>query len=195
MDKPWSNYLDWRSRKGYKGLSTEEQYNEFLAETGSPTDDEKMSKEELVETEELFKDVTIKDKVRATFEAVRLVATLGGEMTYDCIAQQTGYSLRTVKYHIEELAQKGYISIKRGVHANSYFIGVNMANKKKPKKAIKFEEKMTFEDGCTDISGVVTIKDGVNETHITTYVVETLLDRTAEALREMDGLGKLREQS
>ncbi|MEC2392629.1 winged helix-turn-helix domain-containing protein [Bacillus thuringiensis serovar shandongiensis] len=191
MDKTWENYLSWRTQKGYTGLSTQEQYEEFLQEV-NPTDDEKMSKEELAETEEFFEGVSVKDKVLATFEAVNLVATLGGQMTYDDLAQQTGYSLRTVKNHIKELDEKGYISIKRGVHANSYFIGVDMRAKTKKKKTIEFEERMTFESGCKDISGEVTIKDGINETHVSYYNVGVLLDRTQEFLREADGLGELR---
>ncbi|HFK1409671.1 hypothetical protein ABE47_21035 [Bacillus thuringiensis] len=193
MDKTWGQYLDWRTQRGYTGLSTQEQYEEFLVETEATKESEKMSKEELTETEEFFKDVIVKDKVLVTFEAVKLVATLGGQMTYDDLAQQTGYSLRTVKYHIEELAQKGYISIKRGVHTNSYFIGVNMADKNKPKKSIKFEEVMTFGNGCKDISGEVTHRDGINERHMSFYDVGVLLDRTAEYLREADPVGILRE--
>ncbi|PFN86617.1 winged helix-turn-helix domain-containing protein [Bacillus thuringiensis] len=193
MDGQWRDYLEWRYQEGYKGLSTEGQYNEFLAETEAPEESEKMSRKELTETEELFEDVTVKGKVLVTFEAVKLVATLGGQITYDDLAQQTGYSLRTVKYHIEELTQKGYISIKRGVHTNSYFIGVNMANKNKPKKSIEFEEVMTFENGCKDISGEVTHIDGINERHMRFYNVGVLLDRTAEYLREADPVGILRE--
>ncbi|MCI4247651.1 winged helix-turn-helix domain-containing protein [Bacillus sp. CCB-MMP212] len=192
MDKTWTSYLEWRKENGYTGISTQEEYEEFLQEV-IPTDNEEMSKQELTETEEFFKDVTVKDKVLVTFEAVKLVATLGGQITYDDLAQQTGYSLRTVKYHIKELAEKGYISVQRGEYTNSYFIGVNMANKNKPKKSIKFEEVMTFDNGCKDISGEVTHRDGINEKYMSFYNVGVLLDRTAEYLREVDPVGILRE--
>ncbi|OTW85393.1 winged helix-turn-helix domain-containing protein [Bacillus thuringiensis serovar cameroun] len=193
MDKPWSNYLDWRSRKGYKGLSTEEQYNEFLAETEGPTEPEKMSKVEANELEEMFKDVTVKESVQTTFEAIKLIATVGGSITYTDMAKLTGYSLRTVKNHVEELVSKGYLHIKRGVHANSYYIGNDMRATNKPKKKLHFVDSFEWAQGAEDILGEITIKDAISETHVTTYNLENLLDRTGECLREVDGTCLLRE--
>ncbi|MEF8690820.1 UNVERIFIED_CONTAM: winged helix-turn-helix transcriptional regulator [Bacillus cereus] len=185
MDKQWSDYLDWRTENGYTGLSSDEQYNEYLAKTGESTEDEKLSRIEAKELEELFEDVTVKENIQVTFDAIKMIATVGGEITYTDIANLTGYNLRTVKRHVEELVLKGYLHIKRGVHANSYYIGNDMRATNKPKKSIRFVETFEWKNGIEDISGEVTIKDAVSETHITTYNIENLLDCTGEFSREV----------
>lgn len=185
MDKQWSDYLDWRTENGYTGLSSDEQYNEYLAETGEPTEDEKLSRIEAKELEELFEDVTVKENVQVTFDAIKMIATVGAECTYTDMANLTGYNLRTVKRHVEELVSKGYLHIKRGVHANSYYIGNDMRVTNKPKKSIRFVETFEWKNGIEDISGEVTIKDAVSETHITTYSIENLMDRTGEFIRDV----------
>ncbi|NRS79722.1 winged helix-turn-helix transcriptional regulator [Bacillus cereus] len=185
MDKQWSDYLDWRTENGYTGLSSDEQYNEYLAKTGESTGDEKLSRIEAKELEELFEDVTVKENIQVTFDAIKMIATVGGEITYTDIANLTGYNLRTVKRHVEELVLKGYLHIKRGVHANSYYIGNDMRATNKPKKSIRFVETFEWKTGIEDISGEVTIKDAVSETHITTYNIENLLDCTGEFSREV----------
>ncbi|PHF25528.1 winged helix-turn-helix domain-containing protein [Bacillus toyonensis] len=185
MDKQWSDYLDWRTQRGYTGLSTEEQYNEFLTETGESAENEKLSRIEAKELEELFEDVTVKENVQVTFDAIKMIATVGGEITYTDMANLTGYNLRTVKHHVEELVSKGYLHIKRGVHANSYYIGNDMRAINKPKKSIRFIDTFEWKNGIKDISGEVTIKDAVSETHITTYSVENLMARTRDFMREL----------
>lgn len=185
MDKQWSQYLEWRTENGYTGLSTEEQYREFLAAVDQPTETEKLSRVEAKELEEQFEGVTVKENVQTTFNAIKLIATVGGEITYSDMTKLTGFSLRTVKNHVEELANKGYLQIKRGVHANSYYWGTDMRQLDKPKKSIHFVDTVGWGAGITDVSGEVTIKDGINEIHITTYSVESLLDRTGEYLKEI----------
>ncbi|HDR7326272.1 winged helix-turn-helix domain-containing protein [Bacillus cereus group sp. N18] len=185
MDKQWSDYLDWRTQRGYMGLSTEEQYNEFLTEAGESAENEKLSRIEAKGLEELFEDVTVKENIQVTFNAIKMIATVGGEITYTDMANLTGYNLRTVKRHVEELVSRGYLHIKRGVHANSYYIGNDMRATNKPKKSIRFVETFEWKNGIEDISGEVTIKDAVSETHITTYSIESLMDRTGEFIREV----------
>ncbi|PER78833.1 winged helix-turn-helix domain-containing protein [Bacillus cereus] len=185
MDKQWSDYLVWRTENGYTGLSTDEQYNEYLTETGEPTENEKLPRIEAKELEELFEDVAVKENVQVTFDVIKVIATVGAECTYTDMANLTGYNLRTVKRHVEELVSKGYLHIKRGVHANSYYIGNDMRATNKPKKSIRFVETFEWKNGIEDISGEVTIKGAVSETHITSYNIESLMDRTGEFIREV----------
>ncbi|MED2615680.1 winged helix-turn-helix domain-containing protein [Bacillus toyonensis] len=185
MDKQWSDYLDWRTQRGYTGLSTEEQYNEFLTETGGSTENEKLSRIEAKELEELFEDVTVKENVQVTFDVIKMIATVGGEITYTDMANLTGYNLRTVKRHVEELVSKGYLHIKRGVHANSYYIGNDMRATNKPKKNVRFVEMFEYANGIEDVTKGVTIKDGIGEIHVTVYNIEEMLERTSRFMREV----------
>ncbi|PEE01230.1 winged helix-turn-helix domain-containing protein [Bacillus toyonensis] len=185
MDKQWSDYLDWRTQRGYTGLSTEEQYNEFLTETGGSAENEKLSRIEAKELEELFEDVTVKENVQVTFDAIKMIATVGGEVTYTDMANLTGYNLRTVKRHVEELVSKGYLHIKRGVHANSYYIGNDMRAINKPKKNVRFVETFEYANGIEDVTKGVTIKDGIGEIHVTVYNIEEMLERTSQFMREV----------
>ena len=157
MDKQWSDYLVWRTENGYTGLSTDEQYNEFLAETGESTENEKLSRIQAKELEELFEDVTVKENVQVTFDAIKMIATVGGEIIYTDMANLTGYNLRTVKRHVEELVSKGYLHIKRGVHTNSYYIGNDMRATNKPKKKLHFVDTFEGSQGTEDILGEITV--------------------------------------
>ncbi|MGI8277444.1 winged helix-turn-helix domain-containing protein [Bacillus mycoides] len=190
MDKQWSHYLDWRTQRGYTGLSTEEQYNEFLTETGESAENEKLSRIEAKELEELFEDVAVKENVQVTFDAIKMIATVGGEITYTDMANLTGYNLRTVKRHVEELVSKGYLHIKRGVHVNSYYIGNDMRATNKPKKNIRFVETFEWANGIEDVAGEVIIKDGNGEIHVTMYNIEGMLERTSRFMREVGCPGR-----
>ncbi|MED3482842.1 winged helix-turn-helix domain-containing protein [Bacillus toyonensis] len=185
MDKQWSDYLDWRTQRGYTGLSTEEQYNEFLTETGGSAENEKLSRIETKELEELFEDVTVKENIQVTFNAIKMIATVGGEITYTDMANLTGYNLRTVKRHVEELVSRGYLHIKRGAHVNSYYIGNDMRATNKPKKNVRFVETFEYANGIEDVTKGVTIKDGIGEIHVTVYNIEEMLERTSQFMREV----------
>ncbi|MBG9613756.1 winged helix-turn-helix transcriptional regulator [Bacillus cereus] len=193
MDKQWTSYLGWRKEKGYKGLSTEEQYNEYIVETEAPEEGEKLSRKEAKELEEFFEGVTVKENVQTTFEAIKLIAAVGGSITYTDMAKLTGFSLRTVKNHVQELEAKGYLQIKRGEYTNSYYWGKDMRQLDKPKKSIHFVENLEWAGSISDDPREVTIRDGLTETHITTYKIESLLAQTEEYLREADPVGVLRE--
>ncbi|PRT38374.1 winged helix-turn-helix transcriptional regulator [Bacillus wiedmannii] len=185
MDKQWSDYLDWRTQRGYTGLSTEEQYNEFLTETGESAENEKLSRIEAKGLGELFEDVTVKENVQVTFDVIKMIATVGGEITYTDMANLTGYNLRTVKRHVEELVSKGYLHIKRGAHVNSYYIGNDMRATNKPKKNVRFVETFEYANGIEDVTKGVTIKDGIGEIHVTVYNIEEMLERTSQFMREV----------
>ncbi|PEC09601.1 winged helix-turn-helix domain-containing protein [Bacillus toyonensis] len=185
MDKQWSDYLDWRTQRGYMGLSTEEQYNEFLTEAGESAENEKLSRIEAKGLEELFEDVTVKENVQVTFDVIKMIATVGGEITYTDMANLTGYNLRTVKRHVEELVSKGYLHIKRGAHVNSYYIGNDMRATNKPKKNVRFVETFEYANGIEDVTKGVTIKDGIGEIHVTVYNIEEMLERTSRFMREV----------
>ncbi|PFM62178.1 winged helix-turn-helix domain-containing protein [Bacillus cereus] len=184
MDNTWDKYLEWRNEKGYTGLSTEDQYNEFLSQVGEGPENENLNRKELHETEELFSDLTVKDKVAETFEAIRSLVTVGATITYDDLAQLTGLSLRTVKRHVEELQEKGYLHITRGIHANTYYYGVDMRDTIE-KKSIYFVDNFEWTSGIEDVAGEVTIKDGIGEIHVTMYNIEGMLERTSQFMREV----------
>ncbi|MBJ8203864.1 winged helix-turn-helix domain-containing protein [Bacillus cereus] len=185
MDKQWSDYLVWRTENGYTGLSTDEQYDGYLVETGEPTENEKLSRIEAKELEELFEDVAVKENVQVTFDAVKVIATVGAECTYTDMANLTGYNLRTVKRHVEELVSKGYLHIKRGVHVNSYYIGNDMRATNKPKKSIRFVDTFEWANGIKEVTGEVTIKDDIGEISVTMYNIEEMLERTSQFMREV----------
>lgn len=126
----------------------------------------------------------VKDKVAQTFEAIRSLVTVGTTITYDDLAQLTGLSLRTVKRHVEELQEKGYLHIKRGIHANMYYYGVDMRDISK-KKSIHFVDTFEWANGIEDIAEEVTIKDGIGEIHVTMYNIEEMLERTSQFMREV----------
>lgn len=193
MDKTWENYLGWRKEKGYKGLSTEEQYNEYIVETEAPEEGEKLSRKEAKELEEFFEGVTVKENVQTTFESIKLIATVGGSITYTDMAKLTGFSLRTVKNHVQELADKGYLQIKRGEYTNSYYFGNDMRQLDKPKKSIHFVENLEWAGSISDTPTEVIIEDELTVKHIMSYKVESILAQTAEYLREVDPVGILRE--
>ncbi|MDA2437929.1 winged helix-turn-helix transcriptional regulator [Bacillus cereus] len=184
MDNTWDKYLEWRNEKGYIGLSTEDQYNEFLSQVGEEPENENLNRKELYETEELFSDLTVKDKVAETFEAIRLLVTVGTTITYDDLAQLTGLSLRTVKRHVEELQEKGYLHITRGIHANTYYYGVDMRDTIE-KKSINFVDTFEWIGGIEDVAGEVTIKDDIGEIRVTMYSIEGMLERTSQFMREV----------
>ncbi|PFZ66852.1 winged helix-turn-helix transcriptional regulator [Bacillus wiedmannii] len=190
MDKQWSDYLDWRTQRGYMGLSTEEQYNEFLTEAGESAENEKLSRIEAKGLGELFEDVTVKENVQVTFDVIKMIATVGGEITYTDMANLTGYNLRTVKRHVEELVSKGYLHIKRGAHVNSYYIGNDMRATNKPKKNVRFVETFEYANGIEDVTKGVTIKDGIGEIHVTVYNIEEMLERTSQFMREVGYPGR-----
>ncbi|ARC28597.1 MULTISPECIES: winged helix-turn-helix domain-containing protein [Bacillus cereus group] len=183
MDNTWDKYLEWRNEKGYIGLSTEGQYNKFLSQVGEEPENENLNRKELHETEELFSDLTVKDKVAETFEAIRSLVTVGTTITYDDLAQLTGLSLRTVKRHVEELQEKGYLHITRGIHANTYYYGVDMRDTTE-KKSIHFVDTFEWGNGTEDVAGEVTIKDDIGEIHVTMYNIEGILERTSQFMRE-----------
>ncbi|OAK18683.1 hypothetical protein A6281_08245 [Bacillus wiedmannii] len=185
MDKQWSDYLVWRAENGYTGLSTDEQYNEYLTEVGEPTENGKLSRVEAKELEELFEDVAVKESIQVTFNAIKMIATVGGEITYTDMANLTGYNLRTVKRHVEELVSKGYLHIKRGVHVNSYYIGNDMRATNKPKKSIRFVDTFEWANGIEEVTGEVTIKGSIGEIHVTMYNIEGMLKRTSHFMREV----------
>ncbi|PHF15616.1 winged helix-turn-helix domain-containing protein [Bacillus wiedmannii] len=184
MDNTWDKYLEWRNEKGYIGLSTEGQYKEFLSQVGEGPENENLNRKELHETEELFSDLTVKDKVAETFEAIRSLVTVGTTITYDDLAQLTGLSLRTVKRHVEELQEKGYLHITRGIHANTYYYGVDMRDTIE-KKSIHFVDTFEWVGGIEDVAGEVTIKGDIGEIHVTIYNIEGMLERTSQFMREI----------
>ncbi|WP_353706338.1 winged helix-turn-helix transcriptional regulator [Bacillus cereus group sp. MS39] len=185
MDKQWNDYLVWRTENGHTGLSAEEQYNEFLAVAGEPAENEESSRIEAKELEELFEGVTVKESVQVTFDVIKMIATVGGEITYTDMANLTGYNLRTVKRHVEELVSKGYLHIKRGVHANSYYIGNDMRATNKPKKSIHFVETFEWANGIEEVTEEVTIKGGIGEIRVTMYNIEEMLERISQFMREV----------
>lgn len=185
MDSNWTVYLQWREEKGYKGLSTVEQNDEFLAEQGEQPLGGKLSRKELHETAELFEGVCVKDSVAETFQAIKTLMAVGSVLTYDDLAQLTGKSLRTVKDHVAILQEKGYLHIKRGVHANTYYVGNDMRDLRK-KKSIHFVDTFEWTHGLEDVVGEVTIKDGLDEVHFTMYNAEGILERTSQFMREVD---------
>ncbi|PFU42220.1 winged helix-turn-helix domain-containing protein [Bacillus cereus] len=189
MDNTWDKYLEWRNEKGYTGLSTEDQYNEFLSQVVEGPENENLNRKELHETEELFSDLTVKDKVAETFEAIRSLVTVGATITYDDLAQLTGLSLRTVKRHVEELQEKGYLHITRGIHANTYYYGVDMRDTIE-KKSIHFVDTFEWGNGTEDVAGEVTTKDDIGEIHVTMYNIEGMLERTSQFMREVGCPGR-----
>ncbi len=184
MDKTWGTYLQWRTKQGYTGISTEDEYNEFLTQVGKQVEVDKLTKEEAQELEKRFAESIVKDKVAQTFEVIRSLVTVGTTITYDDLAQLTGLSLRTVKRHVEELQEKGYLHIKRGIHANTYYYGVDMRDANK-NKSIHFVDTFEWANGIEDIAGEVTIKGGIGEIHVTMYNIEEMLERTSQFIREV----------
>ncbi|OOR20187.1 winged helix-turn-helix domain-containing protein [Bacillus cereus] len=184
MGNTWGTYLQWRTEQGYTGISTEDEYNEFLTQVGKQVEADKLTKEEAQELEKQFAVSMVKDKVAQTFEAIRSLVTVGTTITYDDLAQLTGLSLRTVKRHVEELQEKGYLHIKRGIHANMYYYGVDMRDISK-KKSIHFVDTFEWANGIEDIAEEVTIKDGIGEIHVTMYNIEEMLERTSQFMREV----------
>jgi len=184
MDNTWGTYLQWRTEQGYTGISTEDEYNEFLTQVGKQVGADKLTKEEAQELERQFADSMVKDKLAQTFEAIRSLVTVGTTITYDDLAQLTALSLRTVKRHVEELQEKGYLHITRGIHANTYYYGVDMRDTNK-KKSIHFVDTFEWANGIEDIAGEVTIKDGIGEIHVTMYKIEGILERTSQFMREV----------
>ncbi|SCC21560.1 winged helix-turn-helix domain-containing protein [Bacillus mycoides] len=184
MGNTWGTYLQWRTEQGYTGISTEDEYNEFLTQVGKQVEADKLTKEEAQELEKQFAVSMVKDKVAQTFEAIRSLVTVGTTITYDDLAQLTGLSLRTVKRHVEELQEKGYLHIKRGIHANMYYYGMDMRDISK-KKSIHFVDTFEWANGIEDIVGEVTIKDGIGEIHVTMYNIEEMLERTSQFMREV----------
>ncbi|SDZ84986.1 winged helix-turn-helix domain-containing protein [Bacillus nitratireducens] len=180
----WDKYLEWRNEKGYTGLSTEEQYNEFLSQVGEQLEGEKLNRKELHETEELFSDLTVKGKVAQTFEAIKSLVTVGTTIAYNDLAKLTGQSLRTVKRHVEELQEKGYLHVKRGVRANTYYWGVDMRQLTNEKKKIHSIDEYKWNNEAEDIAGEITILEESNELHVTIWNVQDLLDCTHTFLPE-----------
>lgn len=187
MDNTWGTYLQWRTKQGYTGISTEDEYNEFLIQVGKQVEVDKLTKEEAQELEKRFAESMVKDKVAQTFEVIRSLVAVGTTITYDDLAQLTGLSLRTVKRHVEELQEKGYLHIKRGTHANTYYVGNDMRDLSE-KKRIHFVDMFEWGNDIEDISGEITIKDGINELHIAMYNVEEMLERTSQFMREVGSL-------
>ncbi|PGA88495.1 winged helix-turn-helix domain-containing protein, partial [Bacillus toyonensis] len=70
-------HLKWRTEQGYTGISTEDEYNEFLTQVGKQAEVDKLTKEEAQELEERFADSMVKDKVAQTFEAIGSLVTVG----------------------------------------------------------------------------------------------------------------------
>ncbi|OOR57149.1 hypothetical protein BGP34_15010 [Bacillus mycoides] len=127
-DKIWSDYLAWRSERGLTGLSTEEEYNEFM-NSHTEEETEKLTKKEANELEIIFKDVLATPKEQATFDVMKDKLTGGFEATYTELAELAGVSERTAKRHIEALAHKGYLTATRTQKANRYNRGVDMKTK------------------------------------------------------------------
>lgn len=127
-DKTWSNYLAWRNEQGLTGLSTEEEYNEFI---NSYTEGEagKLTKQEVNELEINFKDVLATPKEQATFDTIKEKLTGGFEATYNELAELAGVSEKTARNHIKALAHKGYLTVTRTQKANRYYWGVDMKTK------------------------------------------------------------------
>ncbi|PEK65572.1 hypothetical protein COM55_06190 [Bacillus pseudomycoides] len=121
MDKQWKAYLDWRSEQGLVGLSTVEDYDTFIDENEVVVESEKITKEEAEFEEDL------KAKERETYELlVELGLAQSLSISYEELASKYGKSLRTVKRHIEVLAEKGYLHIKRTGSVNTYYLGADM---------------------------------------------------------------------
>ncbi|MEK4742432.1 MULTISPECIES: winged helix-turn-helix domain-containing protein [unclassified Bacillus (in: firmicutes)] len=114
--------------------------------------------------------------------------TVGTTITYDDLVKLTGQSLRTVKRHVEELQEKGYLHVKRGVHANTYYWGVDMRQSTTEKKKIHFIDEYKWDNGAEDIAGEVTILEGSDELHVTIWNVQDLLDCTHTFLPEESSL-------
>ncbi|ARZ61499.1 MULTISPECIES: winged helix-turn-helix transcriptional regulator [Bacillus cereus group] len=127
-DKTWSDYLAWRNEQGLTGLSTEEEYDEFM-NSHTEEETEKLTKQEANELEIIFKDVLATPKEQATFDVMKDKLTGGFEVTYTELAELAGVSERTAKRHIEALAQKGYLTVTRTQKANRYNWGVDMKTK------------------------------------------------------------------
>ncbi|MFK4308459.1 DNA-binding Lrp family transcriptional regulator [Bacillus sp. RC242] len=127
-DKIWSDYLAWRSERGLTGLSTEEEYNEFM-NSHTEEETEKLTKQEANDLEIIFKDVLATPKEQATFDVMKDKLTGGFEATYTELAELAGVSERTAKRHIEALAHKGYLTATRTQKANRYNWGVDIKTK------------------------------------------------------------------
>ncbi|HFK1472428.1 winged helix-turn-helix domain-containing protein [Bacillus cereus group sp. BfR-BA-01495] len=127
-DKLWNDYLTWRIEQGYTGLSTTEQYNEFMNNyTGEEA--EKLTKQEVNELEIIFKDVLATPKEQATFDVMKDKLTGGFEATYNELAELAGVSEKTARNHIKALAHKGYLTVTRTQKANRYNWGVDIKTK------------------------------------------------------------------
>lgn len=131
-DKTWSNYLAWRKQQGFTGISTEEEYNEFI---NSCTDEEteKLTKQEVSELEVIFQDVLATPKEQKTFDSIKDKLTHGLTISYNEIAELAGVSEKTARNHIKALAHKGYLQIVRGQKANTYYWGADMKTKEQVK--------------------------------------------------------------
>ncbi|EJQ53517.1 hypothetical protein IEQ_01015 [Bacillus cereus BAG6X1-2] len=180
----WNAFIEWRNKRGLKGLATEEEYNKYLAQVGEQPESDKLSRKELQELESEFAGLGVKESVQATFEAIRELLVFGSTITYDDLAQLTENSLATVKRHVGELEEKDFLHIKRGQHANTYYYGVDM--KKDAKKAIKMVNTFEWANGTEDITGEVAIVEGSNELHVAIWNIEEALARTALFYRDIN---------
>ncbi|HDR7598201.1 TPA: winged helix-turn-helix transcriptional regulator [Bacillus mycoides] len=181
----WERYLEWRQEKGYTGLSTEDQYNEFLSQVGEQPESEKLSRKELNELDEKFANSQVKDKVAQTFEAIRNLVTVGITITYDDLAKFTGQNLRTVKRHVDELQEKGFLYVKRGTHTNTYYYGVDMRDLSE-KKGIHFVDTFDWSNGIEDIAGEVTFVDGSGEVHVAIWNAKEMLTRAGSFFENIE---------
>lgn len=127
-DKTWSDYLAWRNEQGLTGLSTEEEYDEFM-NSHTEEETEKLTKQEVNELEIIFKDVLATPREQATFDVMKDKLTGGFEVTYTELAELAGVSEKTARNHIKALAQKGYLTVTRTQKANRYNWGVDMKTK------------------------------------------------------------------
>ncbi|PHF10874.1 winged helix-turn-helix transcriptional regulator [Bacillus wiedmannii] len=173
----WNTFIEWRNEQGLKGLATEDEYNEYLSQVGEQPESDKLKGKELQELESDFAGLGVKTSVQATFDAIRELIVLGSTITYDDLAHLTGNSLATIKRHVAELEEKGFLHIKRGQHTNTYYYGVDM--KKDAKKAIKLVDEFTWIGSTEDIAGEVTFVDGTTELHVAIWNIEEVLARTA----------------
>ncbi|EEM06224.1 hypothetical protein CN887_20835 [Bacillus pseudomycoides] len=133
MDTTWETYLEWRGNKGFTGISTQEQYEEFLTECepSKEKETEKLTKSDADEMKKIMKDVLATSQEQATFDAFKDDLHQGLTISYDELADLTGTPVRTLKRHIGALAHKGYLHILKGKTKNTYYYGADMKTNKK----------------------------------------------------------------
>ncbi|PGD77082.1 winged helix-turn-helix domain-containing protein [Bacillus pseudomycoides] len=193
MDTTWEAYLKWRGNKGFTGISTQVQYEQFLTECKPPKETEKLTKADADEMKKIMKDVLATSQEQATFDAFKDNLHQGLTISYDELADLTGTPVRTLKRHIEALTHKGYLHILRGKTKNTYYYGVNMKSTEKkvlPKAMIEWDftsiaERMDVDEkvmAVCELNDVYTTSKSRNTQYMNIFVT---YDTHENAMKEV----------